>query len=185
MKNLLGMAGLWLSLWCGTAAAVEFNRVQANESMVTFAYRQMGVNMEGTFGRFSAEAVFDTDKPTGAHARIEVGIAAIDTGVDEANDEVQGKKWFDTAAHPAARFVSTGVRALGGNRYEATGRLTIKGTTRDVVAPFTFTPSGTRGVFDGALTIHRLDYRIGEGEWADTGIVADEIRIMFHLVLTR
>lgn len=39
MKNLLGMAGLWLSLWSSTAAA---------ESTVTFAYRQMGVNIEGT-----------------------------------------------------------------------------------------------------------------------------------------
>lgn len=184
MRSLLRIALLGSALMSGIASAVEFNQVQTNESTVTFAYRQMGVDMDGKFDKFSAQAAFDHARLDKAQARIEIDLASIDTGVDEANDEVKGKLWFNTKIFPAASFVSTGVQALGGNRYEATGKLTIKGKTLDIVAPFTFQANGTRGMFDGVFTIQRLDYNIGEGLWADVSAVANEIRIKFHLVVT-
>ena len=78
--------------------------------------------------------------------------------------------------------MSTGVRALGGNKYEALGKMTIKGQTRDVVAPFTFKQDGASGVFDGGFVLKRMDFGIGEGPWADVSAVANEIDIKFHVV---
>jgi polyisoprenoid-binding protein YceI len=89
--------------------------------------------------------------------------------------------WFDTAAHPTARFESTAVKALGGNRFEVRGPLTIKGRTREVAAPVTFTAQGNGGVLAGTFTLNRADFAIGEGMWADFGTVANEIRINFQL----
>ena len=117
-------------------------------------------------------------------ASIQIDISSIDTGVDEANEEVVGKQWFDARTYPTASFVSEGLKSLGGGRYEAGGKLTIKGRTRAVVVPVTFTGSGARGQFDGVLNIKRLDYTIGEGAWSDVGTVADEIQIKFHFVVT-
>lgn len=184
INSLFRIVLLSAALTGGIAAAVEFKQVQANESSVTFGYKQMGVAMEGKFAKFTAQTTFDPAKLAKSQARIEINLASIDTGVEEANDEVKGKLWFNTQAFPSASFVSTGVKALGGNRYEATGKLTIKGKTLDVVAPFSFETNGARGIFDGLFTIGRLDYNIGEGIWADVSAVANEVRIKFHLVVT-
>ena len=85
----------------------------------------------------------------------------------------------DIEKHLVAR-----VKALGGNRFEAIGKMTIKGQTRDVVAPFTFKQEGANGVFDGGFVLKRMDYNIGEGPWADVSAVANEIEIKFHVVAT-
>ncbi|GAB1235183.1 YceI family protein [Ferrigenium sp. UT5] len=181
MKLLIAVLSLVVA--SNSALAAGFDEVLRQESTITFTYQQMGVNMDGTFGKFSAQAAFDPARLDKAQARIEIDLASIDTGVDEANDEVAGKLWFDTKNFPAASFVATGVKTLGGNHYEAIGKLTIKGRTQDVVAPFTFQPGATRGVFDGVFTIKRLDFNIGEGLWADVSAVANEIQIKFHLVV--
>lgn len=164
------------------AQAAEFNLVQADKSSLVFAYKQMGVPMEGNFGRFSARINFDPARVNAAQARIEVDLASIDTGSNEANDEVAGKQWFNTKAFPSAQFVSTGVKALGGNRYEVLGKLALKGKALDVAAPFTFRQEGAAGIFDGAFILKRLDYAIGEGAWTDVSAVANEIQIKFHVV---
>ncbi len=169
-------------LGCSPVWALEFNQVRPAESAVTFAYKQMGVPLDGKFSKFAVDLVFDPAKTSHAKARIDVDVASIDTGSAENDEEVVGKKWFDAKAFTVARFVSSGVRVLGSNRYEAIGKLSIKGRTLDVVAPFTFQPEGGRGVFDGAFILKRLDYAIGEGEWADVGTVANEVRINFHVV---
>jgi polyisoprenoid-binding protein YceI len=179
--NALCLAGLMLI--CGQASALQFNQVQPNESSMTFAYKQMGVPLEGKFNKFVAQVSFDPAKVANAQAKIEINLASIDTGSTDANEEVVGKQWFNAKTFPTASFVSTSVKALGGNRYEAQGKLSIKGKTLDVTTPGTFQFSGTRGVFDGTFKIKRLDYAIGEGEWTDVGTVADEIQIKFQIVV--
>ncbi len=180
LRHMLLAGGLLL---CAQAQAIEFKQVQTHESSVTFFYKQMGVPLDGKFSKFAAQLVFDPAKTDKAQARIDIDVASIDTGSIEANDEVVGKLWFNTKTYPAASFVSTGLKALGGNRYEATGKLSIKGKTLNVVAPVTFQVTGNRGAFDGSFIIKRLDYAIGEGEWTDVGTVANEIQIKFHLVV--
>lgn len=160
--------------------AGEFNAVQADKSAVTFVFRQMGVPVEGRFGRFSAQLKFDPAKPATASAVIDIDLASIDAGSAEANDEVAGKQWFNTKAFPTTRFVAATIRPLGGNRYEANGKLTIKGRTQDIAAPFTFNGQGLTGTAEGALVIRRADFGIGEGPWADFGTVANEVQIKFR-----
>ena len=168
----------------GIATATEYKQLQAGESTVAFGYTQMGVPLDGKFNKFTAQLSFDPAKLAKAQAKIDIEVASIDTGSSEANEEVVGKAWFDAKTQPLASFTSTGIKALGGNRYEASGKLTIKGHTLDVKAPVTFQSAGNKGWFDGAFTIKRLDYAIGEGVWSDVGTVANEIQIKFHLVVT-
>lgn len=172
-----------LILLASPAGAIEFRQVQPGESAVTFGFTQMGVPLEGKFNQFSAQIYFDPAKLAKAQARIEINVSSIDTGSAEGNEEVVGRKWFNAKEYPTASFVSTELKALGGNRYQATGKLSIKGHTLDVATPVTFQANGTHGSFDGAFTIKRLDYMIGEGEWTDVSSVANEIQIKFHLVV--
>ena len=171
-------------LLAGTAHAVEFKQVDAAKSSLAFNTKQMGVPVPGSFKKFSTQIAFDPAKPTAASTTLDIDLASIDAGSKDANDEVVGKQWFNVKAFPTARFVSTGVKALGGNRFEALGKMTIKGQTRDVVAPFTFKQDGANSVFDGAFVLKRMDYNIGEGPWSDFSAVANEIEIKFHVVAT-
>ena len=164
-----------------SAHAVEYSQVQADQSRIAFAYQQMGVSMDGAFRRFSSQLRFDPAAPQAASATIEVELASIDTGSEEGDEEVARKTWFDTKGFPVARFESSAVKPLGGNQYEVAGKLTIKGTTKDVVVPATFTAQGDSGVFEGALTIRRGDFSIGEGAWKAFDVVANDVVIRFRI----
>ena len=163
------------------AQAIEYNQVQADKSRIGFGYKQMGVAMDGRFKKFASQLSFDPAQPANAKATIDVDLASIDTGSAEGDEEAARKTWFNTKDFPAARFESTSVKALDGNKYEVAGKLTIKGTTKDVVVPATFTPQGNTGVFEGSLTIQRGDFSIGEGAWKAFDIVANDVVIKFRI----
>lgn len=165
------------------AQAVEYNLVQSDKSRVTFVSKQMGVPVEGGFGKFAAQIAFDPAKPEAGRAQIDLDLASIDAGSAEANDEVKSKAWFDTRQFPRASFVSTGVKPLGSGRYEARGKMTIKGKTRDVVAPFSFKADGSAAVLEGSIPVMRLQFGVGEGLWSDTGTVADEVQVKFRFTV--
>ena len=99
------------------AHAVEYKQVQTAKSNIHFTYKQMGVAVDGKFKRFSSQLSFDPARPTAAKASFDVELASVDTGAPEGDEEVAGKPWFNTKAFPTARFVSSSVKALGGNRY--------------------------------------------------------------------
>ncbi|HSH96750.1 MAG: YceI family protein [Methylophilaceae bacterium] len=165
------------------AQAAEFNQVLADKSTISFGYKQMSVPLDGKFKKFTAQIDFDSAKPEQAQAKFDIDVASIDTGSSEGDDEVVGKVWFNAKAFPKASFVSTSVKSLGANRFEVQGKLTIKGKTLPVTAPFTFKPDAANAVFDGAFNIKRTDYAIGEGEWADESTIANQIQIKFHITV--
>lgn len=178
----LSLAGMLLIVFSGSVKAVELNRVQTDKSTLTFVFKQMGVPMNGKLRKFAANLSFDPANLDAARAQFDINLAGIDTGNNESDAEVMGKQWFNANAFPIARFVSTGVKLLGGNRYEVRGRLTLKGRAQDVAAPFSFRQEGESGIFDGTFTLKRLDYAIGEGVWADVSAVANEVQVRFHVV---
>lgn len=185
MKKTIGLvATLFAALAALAVHAATYSQFQPGASRITFVSRQMGVPVEGSFSRFTAQLAFDPAKPEAGKARLDIDLASIDAGSKEANEEVVGKNWFNVKAHPTATFVATGVKPLGSGRYEVRGPLSIKGKTRDVAAVFTFRQEGANGVFEGSFPLKRTEFAIGEGPWADTGVVADEVQIRFKLLAT-
>lgn len=173
-----------LAVLAPAAQAVEFNQLQLNKSSLSFVYKQMNVPVDGQFKSFRSKLAYDPAKPAAAKAELEIDLASIDAGSKDANDEVAGKAWFNTKTFPIAKFVSTSVKSLGGNRIELAGKMTIKGKTLDLVTPVTVTQQGNSASFDGSLVLKRADYGIGDGIWADFGTVANEIQVKFRLVAT-
>lgn len=183
MKQRLILALFMASIALPGRAAL-FTAVVPEKSTVSFVARQMNVPVEGGFKKFVAQAAFDPAKPEAGKAQIEIDLSSIDTGSSDANDEVKGKVWFNTRDYPTAKFIAGAIRSLGGSRFEASGKMTIKGRTRDVVAPFVAKVDGGTLLIDGSLPILRLQYGVGDGAWADTATVADEVQVRFHLTLS-
>ncbi|WP_233835948.1 YceI family protein [Paraburkholderia sp. ZP32-5] len=159
--------------------------VDLAKSSVIATTKQMNVPVDGKFKKFSAQLNFDPAKPAAGTASVSIDTASYDLGADDYNKQAQGKEWFDTAAWPAATFVSSSIAPAGGNQYKVTGKLTIKGKSQTVVVPVVIASQGATQTFDGSLPIKRTQFDVGTGEWKDTSVVADEVVIKFHLVASK
>ncbi|MDD0841097.1 YceI family protein [Curvibacter sp. HBC61] len=167
----------------GQAAHADQKLVPA-QSEIVFVSKQMGVPVEGRFKKFDAQIAFDPAKPEAAKIAMTVDIASATLGVPESDAELPKAPWFNTAKFPQATFQSTSAKGLGGGKFEIAGKLTIKGNAQDVRFPITLTQSGANTVATGVLPIKRLAFKIGEGEWADTGMVADDVQVKFKFALS-
>lgn len=175
-----------LSFAASMAHAAEYGLLISEPSELTFTSTQMGVPVEGEFGKYAADVHFDPEHPENGQARIEVELNSVDAGNKDVNDEVKSKGWFNVKQFPVATFVADqpgSVRALGNGRYEARGKMSIKGKTLDVVVPFAYKQDGVNAVLEGSIPLQRTRFGIGEGAWSDTSVVADEVPIRFRLVL--
>lgn len=173
----------WLPLlFCLTEAAFAAPlKVDAAKSSVSAVFKQMGVAVEARFTKFGAQIDFDAASPDASKASVDIDIASFDLGDPDYNREVLKKEWFHSAQFPKAGFVSSKIRATGPGKLEVSGKLTIKGKTADVTFPMTVKKEGAVQVFEGSLPIRRLAFNIGEGEWKDTSMVADEVVIKFRV----
>lgn len=167
----------------GLAHAADFNTLQPGKSAITFTSRQMNVPVDGAFRKFAAQINIDPARPENGRAQIEIDLASIDTGSAEANDEVTGKNWFNVREFPRGIFISATVKPLGNGRFETSGKMSIKGKTLEIRAPFSIKQEKGVLILDGSFPLKRLDYGIGTGIWSDTSVVADEVQVKFHFVL--
>lgn len=181
MSRLTWLAALVLLL----PAAAEAQAIDHARSSIRFTTRQMNVPFEGEFRRFSAKVRWNSVRPEDSQAEVEVDIGSIDLGAPEFSDEARGRAFFNAAVFPKATFRSTSVRPLGGDRFEVAGRLGIKGVARDVVVPFSVRTEAESRVFESTFTLKRLDFRVGEGTWADTGTLANDVEVRMRLVTNR
>lgn len=167
------------------SAPATADNVDYAKSEITFISKQMNVPVQGRFKKFNAQIVFDPKSLASSKAEIAVELGSIDTGSAEADGEVGKKAWFNTSAFPAATFSSSAVTQTGPDRYEARGRLSIKGIGQDLIAPFSVKRVGDIVTYEGAFALRRLQFKIGEGIWSDTETVADEVQVKFRIVATR
>jgi polyisoprenoid-binding protein YceI len=154
-------------------------------SRLDFTLTQMGVPMKGSFRTFKADAHFDPAKLASSRADIRIATTSIALPATDAVAEAKKPAWFDTARYPEARFVSSAFKALPGGRYEVRGKLTLKGVTRDISAPFTAQAQGNTMRIEGVLPVSRLAFNIGDGSWRDTETVSDTVKLNFSLTLTK
>ncbi len=158
-------------------------RVLPAQSEVAFTSRQMGVPVQGRFRAFDAQLEFDPKQPEVARIVLRIDLASASIGAAETEAELAKPGWFDTHRFPQASFTSSRVKAAGPGRFDVTGTLTLKGTSRELTVPVTLLQAGPATTASGSFAIRRLDYRIGEGDWSDTSLVADEVQVKFRLTL--
>jgi polyisoprenoid-binding protein YceI len=154
------------------------------QSEIVFTTRQMGVPVEGRFGRFSAQITLDPKKPEAGTVNFVIDTGSARFGSAELDGEVGRPIWLNVPRFPQARFQSSAIRATGPGRFDVAGKLDIKGTVQDVVVPVLLTQTGTTHIASGSFTIKRLVFKVGESEWSDTSLLADDVVVRFKLALT-
>lgn len=182
-KLLSASATFALTGLMAIAAYAEQKLVPA-QSEISFAVKQMGVPVEGRFKKFDAQVDFDPKKPEAGKIAFNIDTGSATVGSAESDVELPKATWFNVPKFPQATFQSGAIKALGGGKFEVAGKLSIKGSVRDVVVPVTLAQNGAATVATGTFAIKRLAFKIGDGDWADTSMVADDVQVKFKLALT-
>ncbi len=182
MKTTLAISALSIASSFALPACAQ--QLVGASSEIAFTSKQMGVPVDGKFRKFDAKVVFDPKKLEAASIGFSVDLASVAFGVAETEVEIAKPDWFDTKKFPLATFQSSAVKVTGTGKYEVAGKLTIKGLSQNVVVPVTLAQAGSTTTATGSFSLRRLDYRIGDGDWKDTSMVANDVQVRFKLALT-
>jgi polyisoprenoid-binding protein YceI len=169
------------TLLLAAAPAFAADYVQAPGSALVFAGTYEGDAFTGRFPGFVTRFSFDPTQLATAKLEVTIPIATASTGNSDYDGEMRGSAFFNAARFPQARYTATKFRALGGDRFAADGTLSLRGASKPVTLNFTWTP-GAKPVLAGKATVKRLDFGIGEGEWADTDLLPNEIAVSTKVI---
>ena len=181
-KTTVLTTALGLIALTGTAHADQ--ALVPAQSAINFTAKQMGVPLQGHFKKFDAKVQFDAAKPETSKLHFSVDMGSATMGAKETDAELPKADWFNVAKFPKASFVSTAIKPLGGDKYNVAGKLTIKGVTQNVQMPVTIAKAGANLVASGSLPIKRTAFKVGDGDWSDTSMVADEVAISFKVTVS-
>ena len=147
-------------------------------SEVTFKIKNLGFNTGGSFSGLAGAITFNPDNPDGCSFDVHIDANTVNTGVEMRDDHLRGSDYFDVKNHPQIRFVSekvTGSQKKG--TLFVSGKLTIKGTTKDISFPFTAQPIKDGYLFNGEFKINRRDFKVGGGS-----TVSDNLTVNLKVV---
>ncbi len=175
---------LLLAALATAAPVLAQQKLVPAQSEIVFVSKQMGVPVEGRFRKFDAQIAFDPAKLQTSKIAFIVDTGSATLGVPEADSELPKPVWFNVPGFPQATFQSSAIKALGGGRFDVAGKLTIKGRSQELVVPVALTQSGASTTASGSFVIKRLVFAIGENQWSDTSMVADDVQVRFKLMLS-
>ncbi len=167
-------------------AAVPHYSLDQAKSSLEFAFTQAGALNKGRFTRFPVTMDFSADNLAASRLEVGVDVNSLDTGDKDRDDTLRGADLFSVAKFPQAHFSAAQI-AKTASGFEASGKLTIRGVTRDTRVPFTFRTASEAGAavgyMSGKVTIRRLDFGVGQGDWKATDQVGNDVTVSFTLRL--
>jgi len=177
------VVGLTAGLAAVVALAAAQWSMQPKESKLTFVGEQAGAQFEGGFDKFTADISFDPKNLAASRFDVKIDTASVNTQDGERDTTIKSPDLFDVKKFPSAQYVADKFTDKGGNKYSATGKLTLRNVTKDVPIDFTFETKDGSAWLKGAAKIKRLDFGVGQGEWKDTSTVGNDVQVRFALRL--
>lgn len=155
-------------------------------SSIRFTATQNNAPVNGQFKTFTGDIVGDPNQLDTFKIKIIVDVGSISDPYNQLAETLKDKDWFNTAMFPKATFVSNKIVKTGDKSYQAIGTLTIRDKTVPVTLNFTqeeYTPA--KGRIKGSTTLKRTAFGVGQGDWADTKAVKDDVLVEFEVSATK
>ncbi len=170
--------------------------MDAEHSSIGFRIKHVSGYVTGFFTRFSGEVDFDPARPEKGQFYLLVDSSSVATGVPARDEHLRGPDFLDVDRFPRVMFASRTVIREDGDTYVAIGDLIIRDVTSEVRVPFKFLglrphPFQDRlpGVevmgLQAKLSINRMEFQVGSGNWAALGAVGDTIDLTMDMELVR
>jgi polyisoprenoid-binding protein YceI len=164
--------------------------IDVAHSRLGFAARHaMVTKVRGQFNEFEGAAHLDFAEPGKSTAAVTIKADSVDTHNEQRDAHLRTNDFFDAPTYPEITFRSTSVEKIDDDRYQVTGDLTIKETTKPVTVDFEFTgtavdPFGNVRVgFEGSTTINRRDWKVEWNAPLEAGgvLVSDKVTLEFEV----
>ena len=161
-------------------AAAETRRynVQSDVSEVGFRATSRLMNADGRFHRLRGEIVLDPKDLTTARIGVTIDSASIDTGIGLRDTHLRSKDFLDVEKFPDIIFESVRVEATG-RRATVTGRLTLRGISKEIAVPVDVAVSDVALVATGELVMNRRDYGMDYNSFVNP--IGNEVRVNFTI----
>jgi len=173
-----------LALLAGGTAAADAWQGDRASGVLQFVAMQAGAKFTGSFEQYDVRFDFDPARPAEGRLDVMVVLASADTADPERDEILKGREFLWAERHPQANFHATKFRRTGA-RWRADGELTLRGIAHPVSVLFTLDRKpGFLGMKGGA-TFRRLAFGVGQGEWASTEWIGDEVEVRFDLKLEK
>jgi polyisoprenoid-binding protein YceI len=165
--------------------------VDPSHSEVTFQVRHLITKLTGKFDQFDGTAILDRSNPGNSSVEFRIKAASINTGNADRDAHLRTGDFFNAEENPEITFKSSSVRPTGGDDYEVTGTLTMRGVSKEITIPVEFggfaaDPWGNQKAgFETTVKVNRKDYGINWNAALETGgfLVGDEVKITISLQL--
>ena len=115
----------------------------------------------GNFEEMSGTIDYDKNSPENSKLNLVIKVASIATGNGMRDKKALTEEWFHEAKFPTINFVSSSLVKTD-KGYNISGKLTMKGVTKNIVIPSTLVDSGGKIVFKGNFSVNRLDFGVGK-----------------------
>jgi polyisoprenoid-binding protein YceI len=175
------VAGALLGTAIPAAAAPPYMVVPAQSSL-SFVGVQQGEKFTGTIRDFEARIAYAAEDLAGSQLDVTIRVKSIDTKSPDRDQALATADWFDFAKFPTATFRTVAIRATPSGPV-GDADLTIKGHTKRIAFPFAWKAAGTGATLDARVTLDRLDFGLGAGDWADESTVGRKVEVLVHLTL--
>lgn len=142
------------------SAAFTFNQStswKSSENDYTVSFK--GDKVDGAFKGLKSSVVLDDAHPEKSKISASIDATTVSTGNGMMNKHAQSSDALDTKKHGSITFESTEV-VKKGSSYTATGKLTMKGVSKTITIPFTFSEKGQEAQLSGSFSVAPKDYGI-------------------------
>jgi len=130
---------------------------KVKESKVTFHIRNAGFKVDGFFKGFSADISFSKNKLESSSIKASIEANTINTDNSWRDNHLRKEEYFYVSKYPTINMKSVSFSKVSDTNFKGTFDLTLRGVTKRITFPFTF----SNNTFKGSFTINRLDYKVG------------------------
>jgi polyisoprenoid-binding protein YceI len=152
----------------------------ASKSQITFNVNGPFGKVDGSLSGLKSTLIFDKNDLASSSISASVDPKTIKTGIRLRDKDLQKEKFLNSDNYSFISFRSEKIQK-NGNGYLAVGGLTLKGTTRRVEIPFSFSEKGNSGVFKASFDIQRQDFKVGK----PGGSIGNTIHINLDVPVTK
>jgi len=167
------------------ADAVPHWQILPDKSSVEWTVNYGGKPLKGSFPDFTADIAFDVAHLDVSKVFVKIAMAKVKSDDKDAQENLPTKEWFAAVDYPVAVFEANTFTHSKDDNYEAKGTLSLHGKSVKITLPFMakFYDDGAvhYARIDGETTLKRLDFGVGQGDWAKTDAVADEVKVAIHI----
>ena len=159
MRSLLLICGL---VFATTRNSIDHWNPDASKAKINFSVDGPFGTVHGSFSGLKATIGFSEKDLAGSSISASIDAKTVSTGISLRNSDLRKKEiWLNADRYPVISFKSRKIEKTP-TGFKVSGDLTLKATTRLIEIPFTFTPSGAAGTFQGKFSINREDYGVGK-----------------------